>query len=417
MMRRIIFLLTLGLAAPAAAQQVRVGPLDVRNSLGEIAAAGSAAQVSARTNLGLGSIATQAAGAVALTGGTINGAAIGATTPATGAFTALSASTSVTGGRGVFTSALAAGANTLSANSNLVGATGSSIAQNFSSVLGGATGTLTGGTYLYNLFQMQADNLNLGTTGTPEVALLGIYETFGGTSVTGARTPLRIALTMNGNTANPISSFHRGLAVGASTSYVDGGTSGTQSGKWFGQIIDANLLAGALYWDALQGLEIDTTLATGASANYKSALQLVKKSNDAVRGSIMDIALSITDQLGSSVGWKSGISFGAPNGVWPLGADSTLIGTNPTLLGGSAYVAANGVDISGVTFSGAAFKSTGFLVDPAGGTQTTTLRVTAPTVPATASDACAKGQISYAAGYVYICVATNTWQRAALASW
>lgn len=43
-----------------------------------------------RTTLGLGTMATQNANAVAITGGTINGTTIGATTPSTGAFTALS---------------------------------------------------------------------------------------------------------------------------------------------------------------------------------------------------------------------------------------------------------------------------------------------------------------------------------------
>lgn len=46
----------------------------------------------ARTSLGLGSIATQAASAVAITGGTINGTTIGATTAAAGTFTSLTAS-------------------------------------------------------------------------------------------------------------------------------------------------------------------------------------------------------------------------------------------------------------------------------------------------------------------------------------
>ena len=45
------------------------------------------------SGLGLGTIATQAASSVAITGGTINGATVGATTPATGAFTSLSATT------------------------------------------------------------------------------------------------------------------------------------------------------------------------------------------------------------------------------------------------------------------------------------------------------------------------------------
>ena len=43
------------------------------------------------TGLGLGTIATQDASSVAITGGTINGATVGATTAATGAFTSLSA--------------------------------------------------------------------------------------------------------------------------------------------------------------------------------------------------------------------------------------------------------------------------------------------------------------------------------------
>jgi hypothetical protein len=43
----------------------------------------------ARTNLGLGSIATQSAGSVTITGGTINGVAIGGSTPAAGTFTVL----------------------------------------------------------------------------------------------------------------------------------------------------------------------------------------------------------------------------------------------------------------------------------------------------------------------------------------
>lgn len=46
---------------------------------------------------GLGTMSTQAASAVAITGGTINGASVGATTASTGAFTTLSASSTVSG--------------------------------------------------------------------------------------------------------------------------------------------------------------------------------------------------------------------------------------------------------------------------------------------------------------------------------
>jgi len=58
------------------------------NNLSELAATAA----TARTNLGLGSIATQAASGVAITGGSVNGTTVGASTASTGAFTTLSAS-------------------------------------------------------------------------------------------------------------------------------------------------------------------------------------------------------------------------------------------------------------------------------------------------------------------------------------
>ena len=50
---------------------------------------GATTAAAARTNLGLGSIATQNTTAVAITGGTIDGTAIGTTTPSTGKFTSI----------------------------------------------------------------------------------------------------------------------------------------------------------------------------------------------------------------------------------------------------------------------------------------------------------------------------------------
>jgi len=59
---------------------------------------GATAAPAARTALGLGTLATQNATAVAITGGTINGATIGATTPSTGSFTSAAVSGSTTAG-------------------------------------------------------------------------------------------------------------------------------------------------------------------------------------------------------------------------------------------------------------------------------------------------------------------------------
>jgi hypothetical protein len=39
------------------------------------------------------------------------------------------------------------------------------------------------------------------------------------------------------------------------------------------------------------------------------------------------------------------------------------------------------------------------------------------TVPASATATGTAGQLAYASGYLYVCVATNTWKRVALSSW
>ncbi len=45
------------------------------------------------------------------------------------------------------------------------------------------------------------------------------------------------------------------------------------------------------------------------------------------------------------------------------------------------------------------------------------IRVEQPMIPASSSAACNQGQVAWDANYVYVCVAANTWKRAALASW
>lgn len=45
------------------------------------------------------------------------------------------------------------------------------------------------------------------------------------------------------------------------------------------------------------------------------------------------------------------------------------------------------------------------------------LRIASPTVPAAANSAGTAGDIAWANGFLYVCVATNTWQRVAIATW
>jgi hypothetical protein len=62
---------------------------------------GASTAATARTNLGLGTMATQDATSVAITGGAINGTTVGATTASTGKFTNLEATGTLTGSNGI----------------------------------------------------------------------------------------------------------------------------------------------------------------------------------------------------------------------------------------------------------------------------------------------------------------------------
>jgi len=102
------------------------------NNLSEL----TATAATARTNLGLGSIATQAASNVAITGGSVNGTTVGASTASTGAFTTLSAT-----GTATFSGAMSATANAYMQIDALTDAStiavDMSVGNNFSVTLGG----------------------------------------------------------------------------------------------------------------------------------------------------------------------------------------------------------------------------------------------------------------------------------------
>jgi hypothetical protein len=72
------------------------GFLLATNNLSDLTSASTA-----RTNLSLGTLSTQNANSATITGGSINGTTIGATTASTGAFTTLSYTSTLTGGTGV----------------------------------------------------------------------------------------------------------------------------------------------------------------------------------------------------------------------------------------------------------------------------------------------------------------------------
>lgn len=91
--------------------------------------------------------------------------------------------------------------------------------------------------------------------------------------------------------------------------------------------------------------------------------------------------------------------------------------TDPTLFTRYTNVGTEWLSYERATGWNMVVGSTPILQASATGVATTQLRITTPAVPASATSACTKGQIAYDTGYVYVCIATNNWKRAALASW
>jgi hypothetical protein len=56
-------------------------------------------------------------------------------------------------------------------------------------------------------------------------------------------------------------------------------------------------------------------------------------------------------------------------------------------------------------------------LDVVGTTRTQELRITSPTVPASAGATGTTGDIAWDANYIYVCIATDTWKRVAIATW
>ncbi len=80
------------------------------------------------------------------------------------------------------------------------------------------------------------------------------------------------------------------------------------------------------------------------------------------------------------------------------------------------YYASGAVRISAAGSEVARFSASGCTVS--GSVTATQFKLSAlNTAPSSSSDTGALGEIRIVNGYIYICVATNTWQRAALASW
>lgn len=197
-----------------------------------------------------------------------------------------------------------------------------------------------------------------------EIAMLQITDT-----LTAAATGARWGIDVNmGNTAAlAAGGAMSGVRATTTPQFNMGGTDLTfagSSGNNFGANIVANATGTATFLRGVTGLEVDIGVSAGASTSSKQGIKIVLLSTDANQGNLWDFGLSFESQVaqGSGPGLRTGIVFGG-NGGFGISSTGTLINA---FVGTGTMLAGIGIDWSGVTFSTAFLKSTGFLVDGSG---------------------------------------------------
>jgi hypothetical protein len=309
-------------------------------------------------------IATVGYPGVSLTGGAGSGATANISVSAGGAVNAV---TIVARGTGY------ASSDTLSANSASIGGTGSGFTIPVSAVgaINGPanmwytvngltlTGVIASPSITGNItpFQIYVGGDSVDTNNTNLNVFSVVHASSTGT--TGGRTVILGSESIVGTPTSLSSAGNISVSGITRVSANMTGTTGAYAnykGNTFGGGFNIFTTAGATFISLVNAQENDVALEAGSSAAEKHALTIVQTAGDAVRATYDDNAIEFGAQDGTTTTWKTGIMFGAYAHKWSFGTDSTLISTQTRTVGAaSASVALNGVDMSGVTFSGSAF--------------------------------------------------------------
>lgn len=316
-------------------------------------------------------------------------------------------------------------------NQSLSGAASGSLSGNYLSLNDSAVSAANGVTVFWNM----AHTINAG--------------------VRGHRNSFQLATTFvgadNGATQNP---YYQCFGPVMSVNAGDGGSAPGGALSWAsgrGAFFVMNPVLKATSAQFLQELsvaELNVSCDANSSVAYKSMLALVPLASDAVQGTVKDDMITMSAQPGA-VGFRNLINVSTAHGALPVNSGTTIM----RAAGGTI---ATGIDFTGMTINGNAWASPGYMVTGYGNLQFSQSRAVlwdlgaginlgvhgaqiqgtsghlyvdnwdggniflrAPVVlqsapPASSHSAGTPGQITWDGGFVYICVAPNTWARAAL---
>jgi hypothetical protein len=300
---------------------------------------GSSTASGARTNLELGTIATQNANAVAITGGTINGTTIGATTPATGKFSTLEATGNSTLGTGssqyiqveggataVLLSAQGAGTNIPLALQPK--GTGALQAQ-------ATTSTTAGG----NARGANATDWQTARTGASQVASGSSAFIGGGKN----NTASGFASALTGGDSNQVTNSFSVVNGGTGNTgsgiyaFLGGGSTNTSSGYYafIGGGFTNSTTANAAVTTQSGTMNATTAVTlSGSNANIKVGQYITGTSiaSETYVAAISGTSLTLSKNASSSS--TSTLSFFTPHGVVVGGGNNQATGAYSAILGG-----------------------------------------------------------------------------------
>ncbi|MDE3023000.1 MAG: hypothetical protein KGI54_14270 [Pseudomonadota bacterium] len=400
MLRYLIISIAL-IASPAFAAPPIYGPLQAQNALSELATNGT--QATARANLGLLGMAQQAPNAVAITGGRIDGASIGATNPGsvtatnlyntTGDFTRGSGGTSSVydslDGTGNWVMQLG-GASALynfrnSASNGMMQIGGSDNHTtvygpfNFGSSIALTTGTNSvalngliqlsgsGSNYIANEINIANDSANM-SNGLSGFTLQ--HNINGGAS--GSRNAFDISMNVNGVTSPLLGQYFTALNIIDDANSNAGGTALTWSsarGALYGLNISPFLYSGATDWSELKSAEFDRTAEAGSSFVQGANLVIGVSAGNAVQGTDYDTLIEMGRDRTATAAAVDGIMLGTENNTFPFdNTNGVFIGHQwgAGAVSGSNPQLKTFIDASYVHCLGACWQSPGFVVDGSG---------------------------------------------------
>jgi len=205
-----------------------------------------------------------------------------------------------------------------------------------------------------------------------KVDAINVVMVVGGANAKGGRHAIEATMLLNQATSP--SNFDRNYVgiQGVAVAYAnDNGTAISPQGAVFGFSALAVLATAATHYLNLTGGEVNVGARTGTSVTYKSGLQICATPDDAVKGTVHDVSLSLSNQAGA-IGFDYGLMFSAANGAHPVSTTGTLIGTK-----GAATVA-KGIDLSSYDITGSSFKATNVDINIGGIEIGSTSAVTTP---------------------------------------